>query len=97
MAIRGNGDANVEPTALAARFVDGPRVSSPDKAEQLLKDWLADLAPGPASEMEGLLARFPKAKTIFLGIAEASPYLFDLLRADAARALRLLALSLIHI
>jgi [glutamine synthetase] adenylyltransferase / [glutamine synthetase]-adenylyl-L-tyrosine phosphorylase len=90
MAIRGNGDANVEPTALAARFVDGPRVSSPDKAEQLLKDWLADLAPGPASEMEGLLARFPKAKTIFLGIAEASPYLFDLLRADAARTSRVL-------
>jgi len=27
------------------------------------------------------------AKTILLGIAEASPYLFDLMRADAARAI----------
>ena len=29
-------------------------------------------------------------RTILLGIAEAAPYLFDLLRADGARALRLL-------
>ena len=29
---------------------------------------------------------FPVARTILLGIAEASPYLFDLMRADAARA-----------
>jgi hypothetical protein len=28
---------------------------------------------------------FRFAKTILLGIAEASPYLFDLMRADAAR------------
>ena len=91
MTIRGNGDANVKSTALAARFVDGPHVSAPDKAAQRLRDWLADLASGPASEMESLLARFPKAETILLGIAEASPYLFDLLRADIARALRVLA------
>src|SRR5271169_1977857 len=90
MANRENRDANVESTALAARFVDGPHVFAPDKAGQRLKDWLAALAPGPALEMEGLLARFPKARTILLGIAEASPYLLDLLRADVARASRLL-------
>ena len=31
---------------LAARFVDGPHVSAPDKAEQRLADWLTDLAAG---------------------------------------------------
>ena len=36
------------------------------------------------------MRRFPLAKTILLGIAEASPYLFDLVRADGARAIRLL-------
>src|SRR6202165_2298680 len=75
---------------LAARFVDGPHVSAPDKAEQRLRDWLTDLAAEQAAAIGDLIARFPRAKTILLGIAEASPYLFDLLRGDGARAIRLL-------
>ena len=75
---------------LAARFVDGPHVSAPDKAEQRLADWLTDLASEQAAAVDDLMVRFPRAKTILLGIAEASPYLFDLVRADGARALRLL-------
>src|SRR5258707_3294780 len=77
------GDAD---RCLAARFVDGPRVSAPDKAGQRL----ADLAPEQAAAIDGLIARFPLAKTILLGIAEASPHLFDLVRADGARTIRLL-------
>jgi glutamate-ammonia-ligase adenylyltransferase len=75
---------------LAARFVDGPHVSAPDKAEQRLRDWLTDLAAEQAAAIDDLIARFPRARTILLGIAEASPYLFDLLRADGARVIRLL-------
>src|SRR6202171_6695777 len=75
---------------LGGRFVDGPHVSAPDKAEQRLADWLTDLAPEQAAAIDGLVSRFPRARTILLGIAEASPYLFDLLRADSARAIRLL-------
>src|SRR5664279_4633021 len=75
---------------LAARFVDGPHVSVPDKAEQHLADWLADLEPMQRPAIGDLVARFPRAKTMLLGIAEASPYLFDLVRADGGRALRLL-------
>ena len=82
------GDA--DQSSLAARFVDGPQVSAPDQTEQRLADWLTDLAPEQASALDDLLARFPRARTILLGIAEASPYLFDLVRADGARALRLL-------
>src|SRR5258705_2684095 len=81
------GDAD---RCLAARFVDGPRVSAPDKAGQRLADWLTDLAPEQAAAIDGLIARFPLAKTILLGIAEASPYLFDLVRANGARTIRLL-------
>src|SRR6202040_1447320 len=81
------GDAD---RRLAARFVDGPHVSAPDKAEQRLKDWLTDLGSEEAASIGDLIARFPRARTILLGIAEASPYLFDLLRADGARAIRLL-------
>src|SRR3984885_8621615 len=82
------GDADRH--CLAARFVDGPHLSVPDKAEQHLADWLADLEPARAPEIHDLLPRFPRAKTLLLGIAEASPYLFDLVRADSGRALRLL-------
>src|SRR5713226_2534957 len=90
MTIRGNTEANVKSTALAAGFVDGPQVSAPDKAEQRLADWLTDLASEQAAAIDDLTTRFPLAKTILLGIAEASPYLFDLVCADGARAIRLL-------
>ncbi len=84
MNLSAKGDADRH--CLAARFVDGPHVSAPDKAEQRLADWLTDLAAGQAAAIDDLIARFPRARTILLGIAEASPYLFDLVRADAARA-----------
>src|SRR5258708_2998014 len=83
---KGNADRH----RLAARLVDGPHVSAPDKAEQRLKDWLTDLGSEQADAIGDLIARFPRAKTILSGVAEASPYLFDLVRADGARALRLL-------
>src|SRR5882724_741779 len=83
------GDADQH--RLAARFVDGPHVSAPDQAEQRLADWLTDLAPEQAAAVRDLITRFPRAQTILLGVAEFSPYLFDLVRADATRLVRLLA------
>src|ERR1700684_1814850 len=85
-----SADDGADRHCLAARFVDGPHVSAPDQAEQRLIDWLTDLEPAQSAALDDLLARFPRAKTILLGIAEASPYLFDLVRADGGRALRLL-------
>src|SRR6266404_7265638 len=82
--------ADADQHGLAARFVDGPHVSAPDKAEQRLADWLTDLAPEQAAAIGDLIARFPLTNSILLGIAEASPYLFDLVRADSGRAIRLL-------
>src|SRR3954447_1652302 len=90
MGIRGNTEANVKPAALAARFVEAPHVSAPDNTERRLAEWLNDLAPEQSAALDSLVARFPRAKAILLGIAESSPYLFDLVRADGARALRLL-------
>src|SRR2546421_8674487 len=90
MGIRGNTEANVKPAALAARFVEAPHVSAPDNTERRLAEWLADVAPEQSAALDSLIARFPSAKAILLGIAESSPYLFDLVRADGARALRLL-------
>jgi glutamate-ammonia-ligase adenylyltransferase len=86
-----SADGDADKYCLAAQFVDGPHLSAPDKAAQRLADWLTDLATEQAAAVDDLFARFPRARTILLGIAEASPYLFDLMRADGARVLRLLA------
>src|SRR3954452_3157743 len=90
MGIRGNTEANVKPAALAARFVEAPHVSAPDNSERRLAEWLSDVAPEQSAALDSLIARFPRAKAILLGIAESYPYLFDLVRADGVRALRLL-------
>jgi len=75
---------------LAARFVEGPRLFTPNEARQRLDSWLADLAPEQASAIRDRATRYPHVGAILQGIAEASPYLFDLMRADAARLLLLL-------
>jgi glutamate-ammonia-ligase adenylyltransferase len=72
---------------LAARFVEGPQLFDPAEAKRRLDGWIADLGPEQAAAIQGLA---PQAHAILLGIAEASPYLFDLIRADPARLLRLL-------
>ena len=81
---------NADRHCLAALFVDGPELSAPAEAEQRLAAWLADLEPPQAAAIRDLAGRHPRARGMLLGIVEASPYLFDLIRADAARALRLL-------
>lgn len=82
------GDADL--SSLAAQVVAGPVVFAPSEAAQRLAGWLADLAPEQAAAIEGIAKRFPKIRTLLEGIAEASPYLFDLIRDDAGRLVRLL-------
>ncbi|WJR80781.1 bifunctional [glutamine synthetase] adenylyltransferase/[glutamine synthetase]-adenylyl-L-tyrosine phosphorylase [Bradyrhizobium sp. NP1] len=83
------GNADRHRPVLAARFADGPRVAVSDHAERRLADWLAELEPAQAAAI-GELLDHPFARAILLGIAEFSPYLFDLVRADAVRLVRLL-------
>jgi glutamate-ammonia-ligase adenylyltransferase len=82
------GDADQLP--LAARFAAGPRLFAPAVAAQRLADWLSDLAPEQAAAIRAIAAQFPNADIILQSIAEASPYLFDLIRADPVRLVRLL-------
>ncbi|GLH78998.1 glutamate-ammonia-ligase adenylyltransferase [Bradyrhizobium sp. SSBR45G] len=81
----GNADGQI----LAERFVAGPHVRAPEQAEHRLNDWLAELDPAAAAGLRNLLGG-GWVRTILLGIAECSPYLFDLVRADAGRLDRLL-------
>jgi glutamate-ammonia-ligase adenylyltransferase len=88
MTSSANGDA--DRSCLSARFVDGPRLFAPVEAEQRLEGWLADLEPEQLAAIRDFADRFARVRTILLSVAEASPYLFDLLRADPDRAIRLL-------
>jgi glutamate-ammonia-ligase adenylyltransferase len=87
MTIRENAES--KSSALAARFVEAPLVAEPGAAERILSDWIAGLEPAQSVALDALLGqRF--ARTILLGIAEYSPYLWELVRSDAARVIRLL-------
>jgi glutamate-ammonia-ligase adenylyltransferase len=90
MTRRGFHDANVQSISLAAAFAAAPCLSAPDQAAGRLSDWLSDIAPGQAAEFEALFAHFPRARQILTSLAEASPYLFELIRSDGGRALRIL-------
>jgi glutamate-ammonia-ligase adenylyltransferase len=82
------GDADLP--HLAARFAAGPHLFAPADAARRLDTWLADISPDEAERFGRLLRAHPQARTIFEAIAEASPYLFDLIRNDPGRASRLL-------
>jgi glutamate-ammonia-ligase adenylyltransferase len=86
------GNADKHDVALAARFAEGPHASAATTAEPRLRDWLAELEPQHAAGIEAQLVH-PFARIILAGIAEFSPYLFELVRSDPARLLRLLECS----
>src|SRR5262245_34441505 len=76
-------------SVLAAQFVCGPHIPADCSADQRLTDWLAELEPQQAAEAGACLEQ-PFVRAILAGIVEFSPYLFDLIRADPARLVRLL-------
>jgi len=75
---------------LATRFAAGPCLTAPDDAARRLDAWLGEIEPAPAAAIRDVIARAPKTATVLQAITEASPYLFELLRADPARVARLL-------
>ncbi|MBB5046568.1 glutamate-ammonia-ligase adenylyltransferase [Rhodopseudomonas rhenobacensis] len=75
---------------LAGRFAAGPRLFAPEEASRRFAGWLGDLDAAQAEAIAAITARCPKAEVLLQSIAEASPYLFDLIRFDPARLIRLL-------
>ena len=76
-------------TALVVRLREAPHVVFADQADRRLRDWLSGLPPGSSAAINRLLL-LPFARDILIGIVEFSPYLLDLVRADAERLIRLL-------
>src|SRR2546430_779823 len=78
-------DGRTEET-LAQRIVAAPVLLASDRMQARLDDWLADIAGTPAGTiLPRLLVEHPRLNALLVGIAEGSPYLWDLARADPAR------------
>jgi glutamate-ammonia-ligase adenylyltransferase len=74
-------------SSLAARVTSAPKVASPEIARGLVQ---RDLA-GALAQLESLFAENPNIRPLIEGIAEGSPYLWELIRSDPARFIALLA------
>ncbi len=76
---------------LASRIATAPRLSASDVAQKRLDDWLAELEGHPAGgALRRLFAAHPLAHALILGLADASPHLWELASADPLRLARLL-------
>ncbi len=85
------GSIDPESRPLVQRIAAVPRVSAKDAARARVSDWLVDIQPTPAGpDLKHLLADHAKAHELIAGIAEGSVYLWDLIRAEPDRLLRLL-------
>jgi glutamate-ammonia-ligase adenylyltransferase len=77
---------------LARRIVAAPALSSAEAAQARLGDWLAEIAGSAAGRaLAELFADHPTVRSLIAALADGSPYLFDLARADGERLAALLA------
>jgi glutamate-ammonia-ligase adenylyltransferase len=76
---------------LAQRVAAAPLLAAADAAHARVKEWLTEIAGTPAGEtLLRLMAAHPKLGALIAGLAEGSPYLWELFRAEPARLVGLL-------
>jgi len=76
---------------LALTIADAPKLSQAKASKARVAEWLAETgrtAPGKA--LKALLASSPKAEALLAGLADGSPFLWDLASAEPARLLGVL-------
>ncbi len=76
---------------LAERIVTAPYAIEPDIAQARLSDWVAGLPPAEGNSIQALLDAHPTVKSLLESLSESSPFLWELVTADAARILALMA------
>lgn len=76
---------------LAQLIVSAPRISAIEASRGKVDAWLADIAGhAQGRELAALLKGASKVNELIVGLAEHSPYLWDLISAEPERLLRLL-------
>jgi len=85
-------DQHASEATLAQRIVAAPQLTAAHEAHARLADWLADISPTPAGNtLARMLSDHPVLDALLAGIAEGSPYLWELVRAAPGRLAALLA------
>ena len=81
-----------EATAALAGRLTGALPLPPADAARRMSDWLAGIKADAAGKaLRKIIGEHPKLAELLAGIADAAPYLWDLVRADPARLTRLVA------
>jgi glutamate-ammonia-ligase adenylyltransferase len=89
-AVRKRPRKKLNDAALIRRLAGALPVSS-SEGSGCVSDWLAEIKTGAAGKaLAALHAEHPALTNLLASIAETAPYLWNLIRADAARLLRLL-------
>ena len=77
---------------MALALTEAPRLVDRKAAQARLSGWLTDISRTAAGKTLKLrLAGAPNVEALLLGLADGSPYLWDLATADSARLVALLA------
>ena len=79
------------PVALAERVTKAPKLSSPRQARARVTDWLAGIAATPAGKQLDRLAKDSPARALLEGIADGSPFLWELASGDPDRLAAILS------
>ena len=82
--------ADLRARSLAARIVEVPFLSPATPAVAKVEAWLAEIDESAAEALRQIFAARPRALQLLAGVAEYSPYLWDLAR-DAERLGRILS------
>ena len=83
--------ADLRDGSLTQRITAAPVLSAPDEAHARIEDWLAGIADTPAGKtLRRLCCVQPTIGALMMGVAESSPYLWELTRAEPERLVALL-------
>ena len=78
-------------TTLASAIVQAPRLAAPKTARAKLAGWLGEIASTSAGRaLARLVKAEPKVEALLAGLAEGSPFLWELAVAEPARLVGLL-------
>jgi [glutamine synthetase] adenylyltransferase / [glutamine synthetase]-adenylyl-L-tyrosine phosphorylase len=73
------------------RIVAAPQLCAPHQADARISGWLAEIVGAPAGKtIERLLDEHPTVGALIAGLADGSPYLWQLTRAEPQRLVALL-------
>src|SRR4051812_20570205 len=76
---------------LAARIAQAPRLAAPGTTRRRMEDWLRPLSRSATGKgLKQVFSAHPQAGALVEGLADGSPFLWDLASREPDRLLRLL-------